>query len=141
LFLLIKGTLFWQGITCHFFGNPGSKVAWSRWGSNLGPLDSQPETMAICHDNPSLHAAKECLSPGISGQLIMRIKFSLESFFRLSLKLPVQLDAQTKEAVAMVLDLMKPHSIARWESTIRRFRLKIFPKFCYSKLIVSDTKF
>jgi len=30
-----------------FFGNLGSKVAWSHWGLNSGPSVSQPDAMAI----------------------------------------------------------------------------------------------
>jgi len=45
-FLLVKATLFWLGITRYFFDNPGSKVAWSRRGSNPGPSDSQLDPTA-----------------------------------------------------------------------------------------------
>jgi len=37
------------GVIYYFFGNPWSKVAWSRWGSNPGPSDSHPDGIAICH--------------------------------------------------------------------------------------------
>jgi len=45
-FLLIKGTLFWLGIICYFFANPGSKVVGSHQSLNPGPSDSQPDAMA-----------------------------------------------------------------------------------------------
>jgi len=35
--------MFWLRITCYFFGNPASKVAWSQRGLNSGPSDSQPD--------------------------------------------------------------------------------------------------
>jgi len=59
----MKGTLFLAGNHLLFFGNPGSKVAWSRWGLSPYPLDSQPDAMAIWHSVPFLwqSGVKDCL--------------------------------------------------------------------------------
>jgi len=45
-----------------FFGNPGSKVAWSRGGSNPGPSDSQFDPMTT--------------QPGLFGKIKFEIKGS-----------------------------------------------------------------
>jgi len=78
IFLLIKGTLFWLGTSCYFFGNPRSKVAWSCLGLNPGPSDSQPCAVTICHSNPK-YTFKQSLF-NILYSLNLQMRFLSRSF-------------------------------------------------------------